>query len=136
MQEFMFPHLTDLLIRDCPKLRLKPCPPKTERWRIENSDNVLSSWDEEGEIDLAALLPSREKCKELWQGKMEVPTQWESCGIPGASYNACPEFLTVKYSKEPLEQWRLFHHLLPTFCLAITCCTYVPSSARRRLDGD
>lgn len=30
MQEFMFPHLTDLLIRDCPKLRLKPCPPKTE----------------------------------------------------------------------------------------------------------
>lgn len=130
MQEFMFPHLTDLLIRDCPKLRLKPCPPKTERWRIENSDNVLSSWDEEGEIDLAALLPSREKCKELWQGKMEVPTQWESCGIPGASYNACPEFLTVKYSKVPLEQWRLFHHLLPTFCLAITCCTYVTSSSQ------
>lgn len=123
-QEFMFPNLRELLIRNCPKLRLKPCPPKTERLKIGNSDNVLSSWDEGGEIDFAALLPSRKKCKKLWKGKLKVPTQWEK---PGASYKACPEYVEVKSSKLPLEQWRLFHHLLPSYHLTLTCCTYVTS---------
>ncbi|KAJ1267569.1 hypothetical protein BS78_07G066000 [Paspalum vaginatum] len=119
-QEFMFPYLWELIISDCPKLRLKPCPPKTKIWKIENSDNVLSSWDEEGEIELAASLPSRKR------GKMKVPTQqWEDCRKPGGSYTASPKSLEVKSSKVPLEQWRLFHHLFPTYNLTITCCTYL-----------
>ncbi|CAL4981442.1 unnamed protein product [Urochloa decumbens] len=43
---FMFPCLVELIICDCPKLRLKPCPPRAKKWEIENSDNVLSSWEE------------------------------------------------------------------------------------------
>ncbi|CAL4993919.1 unnamed protein product [Urochloa decumbens] len=43
---FMFPCLVELTICDCPKLRLKPCPPRAKKWEIENSDNVLSSWEE------------------------------------------------------------------------------------------
>jgi hypothetical protein len=45
-KEFMFPNLVDLLICDCPKLRLKPCPPRAKKWEIENRDNVLLSWGE------------------------------------------------------------------------------------------
>lgn len=43
---FMFPNLVELSICDCPKLRLKPCPPRAKKWEIENSDNVLSAWGE------------------------------------------------------------------------------------------
>ncbi|KAF8663568.1 hypothetical protein HU200_055380 [Digitaria exilis] len=43
MKEFMFPNLVELSICDCPKLRMKPCPPRAKKWQIENSDNVLSS---------------------------------------------------------------------------------------------
>jgi Leucine-rich repeat (LRR) protein len=100
-QEFMFPNLEYLLIRDCPKLRLTPCPPKTRDWEIDNSDNVLSSWNAEGEITISAR---QEK--------------------PGASYRATPAILKVKFSKMPLEKWRLLHHLLPTYKLSITCCAY------------
>ncbi|RCV20174.1 hypothetical protein SETIT_4G035100v2 [Setaria italica] len=46
VKKFMFPNLVELLIRDCPNLRLKPCPPRAKRWEIESSDNVLSSWGE------------------------------------------------------------------------------------------
>ncbi|KAJ1265022.1 hypothetical protein BS78_08G046200 [Paspalum vaginatum] len=139
-EQFMFPYLVELLIRDCPKLRLKPCPPKAQKWEIENSDNVLSSWDEERVIDLAALLPSRNKRRKFWQGKTIVPpdlrAQWEKCTTPGASYNACPENLEVKSSKVPLEQWGLFRHLLPTYHLQITCCTYLTSSPSKEIDRD
>lgn len=137
VQEFMFPNLRELLIRDCPKLRLKPCPPKTVGWKIENSDNVLSSWDEEGDIDLAALFPSRKEFKKLWEGKTKVPAacsaQFEKCRKPGASYNACPERVEVKSSKLPLEKWRLFRHLLPTYDLRISCCTYATSGSSQEI---
>jgi Leucine-rich repeat (LRR) protein len=114
VQEFMFPNLEELLICDCPKLRLKPCAPATREWEIENSDNVLSSWDGEGEIDPDALLsPPQEKYRE-----------------PGGSYRATPRVLKVKSSKVPFEQWRLFRHLLPTYTLSITCCTYLTSNSQ------
>uniref|UniRef100_A0A0E0IZJ3 Uncharacterized protein n=1 Tax=Oryza nivara TaxID=4536 RepID=A0A0E0IZJ3_ORYNI len=45
VSEFMFPTLTTLEIRYCPKLRLKPCPSnKSICLEIEGSDNVISSW--------------------------------------------------------------------------------------------
>ncbi|PWZ40164.1 hypothetical protein Zm00014a_008112 [Zea mays] len=137
VQEFMFRNLRELLIRDCPKLRLKPCPPKTVGWKIENSDNVLSSWDEEGDIDLAALFPSRKEFKKLWEGKIKVPAacsaHFEKCRKPGASYNACPERVEVKSSKLPLGKWRLFRHLLPTYDLRISCCTYATSGSSQEI---
>ncbi|GJN28089.1 hypothetical protein PR202_gb16172 [Eleusine coracana subsp. coracana] len=48
MKEFMFPNLKELIISDCPKLRLKPHPPRAKDWTIQNSNNVLSSWGERG----------------------------------------------------------------------------------------
>ncbi|XP_047043901.1 disease resistance protein RGA2-like [Lolium rigidum] len=38
--------IRQLEIHDCPMLRMKPLPPKTEKWKISNSANVLSSWEE------------------------------------------------------------------------------------------
>uniref|UniRef100_A0A0E0IZJ7 NB-ARC domain-containing protein n=1 Tax=Oryza nivara TaxID=4536 RepID=A0A0E0IZJ7_ORYNI len=43
-KEFMFPKLQRLEIRECPKLRLKPCPPRAVDWQIWSCDSVLSSW--------------------------------------------------------------------------------------------
>ncbi|KAF8701623.1 hypothetical protein HU200_033462 [Digitaria exilis] len=39
-------NLDRLTLQDCPKLRLKPCPPSAKHWEIENCDNVLTLWDE------------------------------------------------------------------------------------------
>ncbi|XP_066332466.1 putative disease resistance protein RGA3 [Miscanthus floridulus] len=41
--EFMFPSLYKLEICHCPKLRLKPCLPRANEWRIEASDEVVAS---------------------------------------------------------------------------------------------
>ncbi|CAD6343588.1 unnamed protein product [Miscanthus lutarioriparius] len=41
--EFMFPSLYKLEICHCPKLRLKPCLPRANEWRIEASDGVVAS---------------------------------------------------------------------------------------------
>uniref|UniRef100_A0A0D9XQA8 NB-ARC domain-containing protein n=1 Tax=Leersia perrieri TaxID=77586 RepID=A0A0D9XQA8_9ORYZ len=41
--KFMFPNLKMLEIRHCPNLSLKACPPKVDTWKIESSDNVISS---------------------------------------------------------------------------------------------
>ena len=51
VNEFMFPSLSNLVISDCPNLRMKPCPHRVSRWTIEGrSDDVISSWGEgEGE---------------------------------------------------------------------------------------
>jgi hypothetical protein len=48
VKEFMFPNLKELKISDCPKLRLKPHPPRAKNWMIRNSNNVLLSWGERG----------------------------------------------------------------------------------------
>ncbi|CAN6362689.1 unnamed protein product [Urochloa humidicola] len=46
VQEVMFANLHRLTLCDCPKLILKPCPPRARHWEIENCDNVLTLWDE------------------------------------------------------------------------------------------
>jgi hypothetical protein len=46
VEEFMFPMLDELRVYHCPKLRLKPCPPKCREWTICNSDQVISSLEE------------------------------------------------------------------------------------------
>jgi len=46
VEEFMFPMLDELYVYDCPKLRLKPCPPKCRRCIIRESDQVISSLEE------------------------------------------------------------------------------------------
>uniref|UniRef100_A0A0E0MDT0 Uncharacterized protein n=1 Tax=Oryza punctata TaxID=4537 RepID=A0A0E0MDT0_ORYPU len=44
VRQFMFPKLNILIIRHCPKLSLKPCPPKNGFYmEIESSDKVISS---------------------------------------------------------------------------------------------
>ncbi|CAL4997536.1 unnamed protein product [Urochloa decumbens] len=47
-EDFMFPSLVELKIYNCPKLRLKPCPPTFRNWNITDCDEVLNS-GEEGE---------------------------------------------------------------------------------------
>ena len=42
----MFPVLDRLLIRECPRLRLKPCPPTFRECIIYKSDQVISSLEE------------------------------------------------------------------------------------------
>jgi len=42
----MFPMLDDLYVNECPRLRLKPCPPKCRRCTIRESDQVISSLEE------------------------------------------------------------------------------------------
>ncbi|CAL5057324.1 unnamed protein product [Urochloa decumbens] len=41
--EFMFPSLHKLEICRCPRLRLKPCLPRAIEWRIQASDEVIST---------------------------------------------------------------------------------------------
>ncbi|CAD6253009.1 unnamed protein product [Miscanthus lutarioriparius] len=43
VEEFMFPVLDSLTIDECPRLRLKPCPPTFHECYIEYSDKVISS---------------------------------------------------------------------------------------------
>jgi len=46
VEEFMFPMLDELYVNECPRLRLKPCPPKCRRCTIRESDQVISSLEE------------------------------------------------------------------------------------------
>ncbi|CAO2145154.1 unnamed protein product [Urochloa humidicola] len=46
VEEFMFPMLDKLYIYYCPRLRLKPCPPKCRVFDIVDSDQVISSLEE------------------------------------------------------------------------------------------
>uniref|UniRef100_K3ZHB4 NB-ARC domain-containing protein n=1 Tax=Setaria italica TaxID=4555 RepID=K3ZHB4_SETIT len=46
VEEFMFPMLDVLEVSKCPKLRLKPCPPKCRVFKISESDQVISSLEE------------------------------------------------------------------------------------------
>ncbi|RCV39620.1 hypothetical protein SETIT_8G238600v2 [Setaria italica] len=46
VEEFMFPILDVLDVSHCPKLRLKPCPPKCREFIIFKSDQVISSLEE------------------------------------------------------------------------------------------
>jgi hypothetical protein len=55
VEEFMFPMLDTLLLLDCPKLRLKPCPPKCQKLSICKSDQVISSLEE---LDISNPTPT------------------------------------------------------------------------------
>jgi len=46
VEEFMFPVLDEVYIYHCQRLRLNPCPPKCRQFRIEKSDQVISSLEE------------------------------------------------------------------------------------------
>jgi len=46
VEEFMFPMLDEFNVYYCPRLRLKPCPPKCRKCIIQNSDQVISSLEE------------------------------------------------------------------------------------------
>ncbi|KAL6638736.1 hypothetical protein ACP70R_023595 [Stipagrostis hirtigluma subsp. patula] len=46
VEEFMFPRLDRLEVKDCPRLRLKPCPPIFRECEIQKSDLVISSLEE------------------------------------------------------------------------------------------
>ncbi|KAK1698406.1 hypothetical protein QYE76_015103 [Lolium multiflorum] len=74
--------LAQLEINDCPMLRIKPPPPKARKWRISNSDKVLSSWEE---------------CT----GPHTNAT---------SSFSPVTTKLSVENSKVPLHQWSLLQH--------------------------
>ncbi|KAF8665845.1 hypothetical protein HU200_053924 [Digitaria exilis] len=46
VESFMFPMLDKLNVTSCPRLRLKPCPPKCDVYEIFHSDKVISSLEE------------------------------------------------------------------------------------------
>ncbi|CAL5017795.1 unnamed protein product [Urochloa decumbens] len=72
MEEFMFPVLDHMRISDCPRLRLKPCPPTFREWNILRSDEVISSLEEADKISHYSS-PSR-------QTKLELVIAGNSCG--------------------------------------------------------
>uniref|UniRef100_A0A453HKW9 Disease resistance protein RGA3 n=1 Tax=Aegilops tauschii subsp. strangulata TaxID=200361 RepID=A0A453HKW9_AEGTS len=71
--KLMFPNLEILRIRDCPKLRLKPCLPRAAYWVIWNSDNVLLTQGESVTCTSASSSP----VTTLDVGSCELPLhQW------------------------------------------------------------
>ncbi|GJN06291.1 hypothetical protein PR202_ga24004 [Eleusine coracana subsp. coracana] len=83
VDEFMFPGLKNLAIIRCPKLRVKPCPPRVKNtWSIEDSDDVLSQWED---------------------GVLHTVCSTSSAPMVRA--------LNVRPCMEPLHQWKLLHHL-------------------------
>ncbi|KAK3123468.1 hypothetical protein QOZ80_8AG0631410 [Eleusine coracana subsp. coracana] len=46
VEEYMFPVLDDLQVMDCPRLRLRPCPPTFRQWIIKKSDQVITSLED------------------------------------------------------------------------------------------
>ncbi|CAN6371636.1 unnamed protein product [Urochloa humidicola] len=99
VKNFMFPNLVELSIRYCPGLKLKPCPPRSKKWEVESSDNVLSSWGETG-----------------------ASNAFSSVSLTNL-------IMTVKFSKMPLDQWRLLHHLPAITELRLIGCTDLTCSS-------
>lgn len=50
VEELMFPMLDELEVLDCPRLRLKPCPPTFRECLIWTSNRVISSLEEVGDV--------------------------------------------------------------------------------------
>ncbi|KAM0920474.1 hypothetical protein ACQ4PT_007493 [Festuca glaucescens] len=66
-----------LEIHDCPMLRMKPLPPKTKKWKISNSANVLSSWEECTGPHTNVSSSFSAVTTELWVDNCNVPLhQW------------------------------------------------------------
>lgn len=84
-----------LEIRDCPKLRIKPLPPRAKWLKISSSDNVLSSWEE---------------------------CTMSHTGASTSSSYPVNTTLVVERCKVPMHQWRLLQHLPGLTCLWITGC--------------
>ncbi|KAM3316956.1 hypothetical protein ACQJBY_034865 [Aegilops geniculata] len=80
--ELMFPKLEEVIIYNCPKLRIKPHLPRASSWSITRSDSVLISW-----------------------GESVSHTGASSSSSPVSTT------LEVTGSKLPLQQWSLLHHL-------------------------
>ncbi|CAM0948536.1 unnamed protein product [Alopecurus aequalis] len=92
--ELTLAKLEYLEIHYCPKLRIKPCPPRAVYWCILSSDNVLSSWGECGSrTDTSSPFSPVSKLK---VGKSRLPL--------------------------PLHEWRLLHHLPGLSDLTISHC--------------
>ncbi|KAF8668322.1 hypothetical protein HU200_052379 [Digitaria exilis] len=97
-EEFMFPNLKELKTIRCPKLRLKPCPPKVKKtWVIKDSDGVLTQWEEGA---------SHTVC---------------SSSVP------LVHTLRVDSCREPMHQWKLLHHL-PGLTGLTLGCSYLSST--------
>lgn len=90
--ELTLAKLEYLEIDNCPKLRIKPCPPRSVYWRISRADNVLLSWGE---------------C---------------ASSTAASSSSSSVSKLEVEYSELPLHQWRLLHHLHGLSDLTISDC--------------
>lgn len=94
----MFPNLEYLSIYDCPKLRIKPHPPRADYWTISGSDNVLTSWH---------------------------IMSHTGASTSSAAVNIS---LEIADSKAPLHNWRLLHHLPALSVLTIRRCNDLTSS--------
>jgi len=99
VSEFMFPNLSELIIIDCPNLRLKPCPHivSGRRDMEGRSDGVISSWGEGGSVESETSSP--------------IITE-----------------LIVSHCNIPMHQWRLLRHLHGLTTLSIHECSDLSSS--------
>jgi Leucine-rich repeat (LRR) protein len=90
VEEFMFPMLEELEVFSCPKLRLKPCPPKCREWTIRNSDQVISSLEE---LDI-----SSHRCNPTPTTRLSI---WESQLDGWKLFHHFPALEELQFSKCP-----------------------------------
>ncbi|XP_037473422.1 putative disease resistance protein RGA1 [Triticum dicoccoides] len=86
--------LSEVQIHGCPMLRMKGPLPKSEKWEIISSDNVLSSWDE--------CIVSHTSAS--------------------SSSSRVTTWLSVRDCKVPLHEWRLLRHFPGLPSLSINNC--------------
>ncbi|XP_047056133.1 putative disease resistance protein RGA1 [Lolium rigidum] len=96
--KLMFPNLQTLRISDCPKLKMRPHPPRVVSWLISNSDNVMSSWGE------------------------------HLTHNGSSSSSSAVTYMQVQHCNVPLHQWRLLHHQPVLTGLTIANCSDLTSS--------
>nr|TKW02556.1 hypothetical protein SEVIR_8G249730v2 [Setaria viridis] len=91
----MFPMLDRLEVSYCPKLRLKPCPPKCHQFVINKSDQVISS----------------PKCHQFVINKSDqVISSLEEVQTTSHRCNSTPTTTRLDISASQHDSFRLFHH--------------------------
>jgi hypothetical protein len=109
VEEFMFPMLDELGVLDCPKLRLKPCPPKCRVFSISYSDQVISSLEE---LDICSHRsnPTPTTRLSIWQ------CQIDGCDIfhhfpalEELQFSLCPNVMSLPESVKQLSSLKSLH---------------------------
>jgi len=103
-EEFLIPNLHELDVTDCPNLKFLPYPPRSMRWYLENSDEVLPELGF-GMLTCSILPISMgiENCKfspNKWDRLQHLPTlerlEITSCSVSGFLTDAIRCFASLK----------------------------------------